>query len=809
MMITTLMKLMKCIFLIAFVLCIAFFSTNVSAQFWQQTNGPDGGDIKGFAINTQGHLFVLSNSLMRSIDNGNSWLQIGTEMPNYQLTDIQISPTGELYVLESGGSTYHAIWKSSNNGNTWSRLQNSPLIYSLSITPNGIILAISANQKDFFQSSDKGATWTQFQAAIVGQPTILWGNKAGDFFLSSDAAFYRSTDQGQNWSKIINGITSAINTIAEDANGILYTGISANYHYPEISKLLFKSTDGGRLWVVDSLSIYKDYSQELDKIFISPQGKIAILTDNYLAISDDNGKNWRTDGWYNLMGTSNLGIFYFTSSSTLTRSDLNIGSIKEALQVPNGKVTSILKHSKGNLLADGWLSTDNGKHWSGNPGGGITFANAIDSLQNIFKGSGGSILRSTDGGLSWIANSSTLTLGVITAIDVKQSGEIFAASSLEGVFRSTDHGITWDQTILGMKDQHIFSLAIHQNGDLYAGSENIIYKSTNAGLTWNVLNTNFPVKSGNVTSLVVSSQGNIIAGIDKAGVYWSTDIGTTWSEKASGLTATRINALVSTPSGKVFAGTEKGVFFLDIIPSATWLNFDQGLTATNVLALCRDQSGRIFAGTDVSGVFSSLQTFNIAYPGGSLNAPLLSKPSNNSSNDADSVKLEWNSVPNAKSYQISLSSSQDFSALVGGWNYVTDTTFVYKYVGAKTTLYWRVQAIGDNGASLLSEVWSFTMNATSDVSELNSSRLFTSLGTNYPNPFSASTTIPFTIGEKGNVTIEVFDPLGQICAIIANGIYEQGNYEAKFNGEQFSEGTYFVRLRTEKQSFTKVLELIK
>jgi serine protease AprX len=106
-------------------------------------------------------------------------------------------------------------------------------------------------------------------------------------------------------------------------------------------------------------------------------------------------------------------------------------------------------------------------------------------------------------------------------------------------------------------------------------------------------------------------------------------------------------------------------------------------------------------------------------------------------------------------------------------------------------------------------VQTFNIANPDEVKETNGLLSSTSLGANYPNPFSSSTTIPFTIGERGFVTLEVLDPLGRSCAVLASGNYNAGGYEVKFNGEHFTAGAYFVRLKTEKQSFTKILELVK
>jgi len=812
---------MKHILIIALLLASLVFTSNANAQFWQQTNGPGGTDIKSVAVNSQGHIFVLSNSLMRSTDDGNSWMGIGTENPIYNFSNLYSKSTGQLFAITSNLNLHDSnsgLWRSIDEGITWTKLI-SPSPARIDFLPDGRIFLIPTftvlNHK-YLTSSNNGDSWVQDSTNTIDGPFEFFGDKAGHLFFSASngSNFYRSIDNGQNWSKIVNGIQSVVDCFAEAPNGDLYAG-SESYNFD--NKLIVKSTDGGRVWSADSINLPKDYSEYCKNIFVTTQGRIVASLDKSKIVSDDNGKNWRrysnapnfhpnpTPGPIGAM--DNNGVFYLNYAWTLFRSNLDQGSIWTHIDAPTGSVSGVLKYPNGNLMANDWVSSDEGKHWTININGGVYSANAIDSSGNILTSYGGNITRSQDSGKTWKTNSGVLTQSLITAIEVRHKGEIFASSSNEGVFRSIDNGVTWDQINIGIKNQNIFSLAVHQNGDVYAGSQNIIYKSTDVGLTWNTLTTNFPAKAGNVTAMVVNTQGNIIAGVDNAGVFWSTDNGVTWTQKALGLTATKINALVSTPSGKVFAGTDSGIFFLDITPGANWLKFNQGLTATNVLSLCRDQSGRIYAGTDVSGVFSSINTFNIAHPNGSVAATTLVAPTNASTAPAGNLKLVWNAVPKATTYQVSISKTSDFSTVEILSDYLSDTTFSYNVHDVGVTYYWHVQAVGDEGGSLYSDDWSFITSSKAGVN--NSNPFTTSLGTNYPNPFSTSTIIPFTIGERSFVKLEILDPLGKTCSILANGNYNPGNYEVKYNGENLSAGTYFIRLQTEKQSFTKILEIVK
>jgi hypothetical protein len=80
---------------------------------------------------------------------------------------------------------------------------------------------------------------------------------------------------------------------------------------------------------------------------------------------------------------------------------------------------------------------------------------------------------------------------------------------------------------------------------------------------------------------------------------------------------------------------------------------------------------------------------------------------------------------------------------------------------------------------------------------------------NYPNPFNPATTIEFAVAEQGHVTLEVFDLLGRLVDVLANGDYEPGNYSLVWNGDEKPSGIYFYKLTAGNYSDMKQMLLLK
>ena len=66
---------------------------------------------------------------------------------------------------------------------------------------------------------------------------------------------------------------------------------------------------------------------------------------------------------------------------------------------------------------------------------------------------------------------------------------------------------------------------------------------------------------------------------------------------------------------------------------------------------------------------------------------------------------------------------------------------------------------------------------------------------NYPNPFNPTTTIEFEIAQPANVTLTVFNTLGEeISTLLDNEMMDEGRHAVEFNANGLASGVYFYRL---------------
>jgi hypothetical protein len=83
------------------------------------------------------------------------------------------------------------------------------------------------------------------------------------------------------------------------------------------------------------------------------------------------------------------------------------------------------------------------------------------------------------------------------------------------------------------------------------------------------------------------------------------------------------------------------------------------------------------------------------------------------------------------------------------------------------------------------------------------------LSQNYPNPFNGQTVIQWYCPRRGNVSIEVYNVVGQKVATVFGEEAEVGIHQTVFEAEGLSSGVYFCRLHTQTITLTQPMLHVK
>ena len=184
-----------------------------------------------------------------------------------------------------------------------------------------------------------------------------------------------------------------------------------------------------------------------------------------------------------------------------------------------------------------------------------------NSQRAVYYGDG--VYRSEDGGASWknmgLKTSEHIGRIVVDPRDsrvvyVAAQGPLWAAGGERGLYKTTDAGKTWKSVLTVSENTGVTDVVMDpRNPDvLYAasyqrrrhvwtmidgGPESAIYKSTDAGATWNKLSSGLPKEDmGRIGLAIALSEPDVIYATIEAsnkagGIFRSTDRGATWEKR--------------------------------------------------------------------------------------------------------------------------------------------------------------------------------------------------------------------------------------------------------------------------------------
>jgi len=170
------------------------------------------------------------------------------------------------------------------------------------------------------------------------------------------------------------------------------------------------------------------------------------------------------------------------------------------------------------------------------------------------------------------------------------------------------------------------------------------------------------------------------------------------------------------------------------------------------------------------------------------------------------VKLSWITVTekNNRGFEIQKSNGSEFITLnfIEGKGTTTERnsySFIDDNPGFGVVKY-RLKQIDFNGTYSFSNVIEVNITSPMDFD----------LSQNYPNPFNPTTTIRYTIAKPANVSLVVYNVLGEeILTLVNNQYTEPGVYNVVFDASNLASGTYIYRLTADNFVMTRKMILTK
>ena len=223
----------------------------------------------------------------------------------------------------------------------------------------------------------------------------------------------------------------------------------------------------------------------------------------------DGGQHWKniSDGFFN---TSSVGAI------AVSKSDTNVVYVGMGEHAPRGVMTS---HGDGIYKSD-----DAGQTWT---------HIGLEKTQHISR----IIIHPTNPNILWVA----------------AQGALHGPSNERGVYKSSDGGKTWTKTLFtnNITGASEISMDINNPNVLYAamwehirkpwkvisgGSGSGLYKSTDGGLTWEIIHDGLPEEKGKMAIAVSQVNSELVyaliesdSNLEKGGLFVSDNAGSSWT----------------------------------------------------------------------------------------------------------------------------------------------------------------------------------------------------------------------------------------------------------------------------------------
>ena len=383
----------------------------------------------------------------------------------------------------------------------------------------------------------------------------------------------------------------------------------------------------------------------------------------------------------------------------------------------------------------------------------------------------------------------------------------------------------WERVPEVPANRTVYSLyAVHDT--LYVGTDSLVYVGANGGTQW--FSGTAPSAGHGLVSTLLKYNGVLIAGMFQTGFFKSTDEGASWqgfSNGLSGLGATDISDLVVRRDSLITGTLGAGVFTTSADLAHPWSPIGDSLAsyqgenvfkiglAGNTILAGGGANGYMFRYTDTQPWWNPIalntpRRVGQSVSGMSSNATTVVAATTTGVYRSTNEGLTWEitalSIP-LMTFQISLrfdgatvyalsttplSSSLFISPDEGKtWN----TVGVYPLPNI-----FDIAIVGDT----------LYLGGTGGLQRAPLSRLLTSvqatrttphafqLGQNFPNPFNPTTTIQFEITREDNVSLMVYNSLGQEVATLVNERLAPGRYQRIFGEKGMTSGVYFYRLKS-------------
>ena len=499
------------------------YRTADAGATWQQVQSGNFCDVefKPFSHDT---LYATTNSsssppLFVSYNGGVNWSPSTNGMNTSDMTRAKVAVTPAnpdlVYVLasSSNGSSYHGVYRSTDSGANWTLMSDSPNLM------NG----------DEFGEGDDGQGWYSMELAV--SPIDENELKVGGVNL------WKSANGGANFT---------LEAHWYGANG---TYVHADHHrleYNPITNQFYVGCDGGLYRRSHYFNGFESISTGMSITQFYRLSNSVSDETVLLAGAQDNGTfRWKNNIWQQVNGGDGMESMIDPFNANNMYCTIQNGQLHKSTDGGNSFGDDIAP------IGGAWVTP---------------FMLEPGEPDVVYAASNTKVYRSDAGGGDWWEFSpglTTINSGQLIMLDVAHSNtEYVVAGSRRTLRITTDLGGEWTNILPGLPGQNMTYAAFDplEENTLwvtfsgYAEGQKV-YRSTDAGETWQNMSMNLPNLPANCVEIERSSKGGVYVGTDVGIYYWDSTL-SEWEPYMTGLPNVIVNELeIHEPTNTIRAAT--------------------------------------------------------------------------------------------------------------------------------------------------------------------------------------------------------------------------------------------------------------
>ncbi len=555
--------------------------------------------------------------LYKSLDAGQSWIHLGLEETRF-IARVAIDPRnpqrsfvaamGKLF----GKNDERGLYRSLDGGATWENvlfISDSTGCIDVAVhpaSPDTIYAAMwerirrpdrrsyGGLTSGIYRSSDGGETWTRLTNGLPNAPDMLgriglalspsrpnilyaiYADRIGYF-----AGVYKSANAGEDWQRTND---DALNSFYA-SYGWWFGNIRVAPDDPQtvyaLGLLLYKSTDGGQSWFYSSGDMHVDQHG----LYVHPQnpGFLVAGNDGGVYLSEDGGANWSK--------SPELPITqFYTCEIDYQFPERFYGGTQD-----NGTNRTLTG------ARDDWEEIF----------GGDGFYVLVDPTDNRFvyaESQWGNFFRSTDGGLSFDFAMNGVNPGDRknwnTPVVFNPSNPRTLMLGTQRVYKSADRASSWTAISPELSPEPTGNLiygtvttiavAPSDSNVIYAGTDDgNVWRTLEGGESWLAISETLPKRW--ITRVAADSRQAEIAYVTLSGFRWeeylphlfrTTDAGATWSDISGNLPEAPLNDVIIDPErdSTLYVAGDVGVFVTHDL-GEEWSSLGAGLPNVPIMDL--------------------------------------------------------------------------------------------------------------------------------------------------------------------------------------------------------------------------------